>query len=102
MPKKKKIRNPWCLYCHGTPSGVGKVVEESKNSAEVVYFENCRDRKQPYSSGHWDKKSLRRFATITAAIKEYGKWSDCSLDELKEIMSGKFPSQRKVILKIKG
>ena len=96
MSKKKKIRNVWCLYCHGTPTGVGKIVEESESSAEVIKYEG-------QSPEAWDKKSLKRFATIAAAIKKFREWREgyqLTLDKLKEVMVDRFPSQRKAILKI--
>ena len=98
MPKKKKkIEKPWCMYCHGTPTGIGKIVEESESSAEVIKYEG-------QSSEVWDKKSLRRFTTVTGAIKEFRRWREgyqFSMDELKRVMVNRFPSQRKAILKIK-
>lgn len=96
MKGKKKIKKPWCIYRHGTPTGIGMVLEESKTSALVLYCEG-----QHYSPEVWDKKYLWRFATITAAIKKFKGWGGCGIEELKEMISSHFPSEAKEIAKIK-
>ena len=95
---KKEIKKPWCLYCYGTPTGVGKIIGESETTATVLYFEGQR------SFDVWDKRSLQRFSTIRSAIKEYEKWlcDMVTLDDLKAAVIRNFPSQRKEILKIKS
>ena len=97
MPKKKKIVKPWCVYRHGTPTGVGKIVEiNGKTSVSILYSEG-----QHYSPDCWDIRSIQRFATITAAIKKFSKYSGCTLEELKSVMMLYFPSKAKEIAKIR-
>lgn len=85
-----KIQKPWCIYLHGTPTGVGKVVEESKSIAWVAYYER-------HSGEPWDKKYLWRFATIAEAILKFNEYGARSPAELKIILLRKFPSEQKEI-----
>ncbi len=92
MPKK--IEKPWCVcFDWFFPSCVGKIEKESDETAHVRYSEG-----QIYPLELWDKKYIKRFDTITKAIKHYAKWGHKR--HLIEIMGHNFPSQKEEILKI--
>lgn len=92
----KKINKPWCVFLYGWPGGIGKIVEESKSVAFLMYCEG-----QHYSPEPWDTKYLWRFANITNAVKKFHKSTKCNLEQLKQQMIAYFPSEKNEIERIK-
>ncbi len=75
---------------------VGKVESESEVSAHVRYCEG-----QLYPLSPWDHGSLWRYKTIRGAINKYAKMEGMRLGDAAHIVSMHFPSEQKVIAKIK-
>ena len=87
----KQIEKPWTVYSYLGPSGIGKVLSESKFSLDLLYSEG-----QYFPLEIWDPNYVKRFETPLEAIDYFLPYSghENNKEKLIELFLWKFPSER--------